>query len=556
MAFPFKTGGDFYNCEAQRMRLHNLGANPTETATGLMYFNTGASNLGKHAVVHDGTNFKALAFVDEIATNTAFTELFSRVTDLETALGTDEKDVLDTWEEVKTFLASIKESDGDLMTMLNSKLDKTGGTISGTSIAPLIINTSASDSSVVFRINSVSKTQIGYNPSLGSFIYNYSSSKSIGIKDDGTPHFDNNTLIHSGNIGEHKAGGLQTSTGADAVTIDGYLVKTSSALSVGTFLNINRNANTGTLFDSSKMGFEIEPFASRIVFKGYNTSGLSVGGIFLNSSGNVTIGGSDSGITNAKLYVDGRVYSKTAFLFDGDYGIWKGAQYTGSMALTDIIYNGTKHSFLNGNVGIGTTNPLDNLHVEGRIRMRAVMLSHISDDLATSGAYLLQYYTPSNKLLALTSRSGNTSAFKNFIFTSDWNNGHIGLRGEPSPDYSVYVTGSLGISGDTHIKGDLIVDGNIVGKKEVSAGGAGQEGESGDGGAEVISQPLAKGQSTYTITNTIKRSDIAVSLYEANVINGQTIWSLCLADIEVTNETITVTFGSATSVNHKLVAVG
>ena len=79
-------------------------------------------------------------------------------------------------------------------------LPLTGGTISGTSVAPLIINTSSSESSVVFRINSDSKTQIGYNPYLGSFIYNYSSSKSIGIKDDGTPHYNGNTIYHAGNF--------------------------------------------------------------------------------------------------------------------------------------------------------------------------------------------------------------------------------------------------------------------------------------------------------------------------------------------------------------------
>jgi hypothetical protein len=72
----------------------------------------------------------------------------------------------------------------------------------------------------------------------------------------------------------------------------------------------------------------------------------------------------------------------------------------------------------------------------------------------------------------------------------------------------------------------------------------------------VIDAPIPSGVTTHTIPNTIGRSAVAVSLYEANVINGQTIWSLCLADIEVTDTQITVTFGSATSVNHKLVAVG
>ena len=79
-------------------------------------------------------------------------------------------------------------------------LSTSGGTIEGTSVAPLLINTSASDSSIVFRKNNVSKTQIGYSPSIGSFIYNYASGASLGIKDDGTPHFNGNTLYHTGNF--------------------------------------------------------------------------------------------------------------------------------------------------------------------------------------------------------------------------------------------------------------------------------------------------------------------------------------------------------------------
>lgn len=121
------------------------------------------------------------------------------------------------------------------------------------------------------------------------------------------------------------------------------------------------------------------------------------------------------------------------------------------------------------------------------------------------------------------------------------------------------VSSNIGIGTDNpqkklHVVGDLYVEGNIIATKEVSAGGAGQEGESGDGGAEVIDKELAKGQSSYTIPNTIGRSAVAVSLYEWNANNGS--WDMCLADISVKDATITVTFGSATSVNHKLVAVG
>ena len=182
MAFPFKTGGDFYNCEAQRMRLHNLGANPTETATGLMYFNTGTSNLGKHAVVHDGTDFKAIAFVDEITTNTAFTELANRVLTIEKALGEDTANVIDTWEEIQNFLKDIDDNDANLMTMLNDKLSLSqGGVMTGT------IKVGVYDAF----------GQTGGNFYLGTPKY------PLLLRSSGTTTINGNTLLHSGNYNSY-----------------------------------------------------------------------------------------------------------------------------------------------------------------------------------------------------------------------------------------------------------------------------------------------------------------------------------------------------------------
>ena len=100
--------------------------------------------------------------------------------------------------------------------------------------------------------------------------------------------------------------------------------------------------------------------------------------MLINSSGNVTIGSSDLAGTSAKLYVDGRTYSKTGFLFEENYGIWKGGQWTGSLATTDILYNATKHIFNNGNVLIGTTTDAGyKLYVNGTARIAdAVKFAH------------------------------------------------------------------------------------------------------------------------------------------------------------------------------------
>lgn len=84
MAVPFKNGADLYNNEVLRMRLHNLGADPTEVGAGLIYFNTSDGlNTSKRARIYDGTTFRSLAFLDEVANNEAFNALVGRIDEAE-----------------------------------------------------------------------------------------------------------------------------------------------------------------------------------------------------------------------------------------------------------------------------------------------------------------------------------------------------------------------------------------------------------------------------------------------------------------------------------------
>lgn len=81
---PLKSGADFYVLEAARMRLHNLGADPTEYGDGLIYFNNSdGNNTSRRARIYDGTTFRSLAFLDEIANNEAFNALVGRVDEAE-----------------------------------------------------------------------------------------------------------------------------------------------------------------------------------------------------------------------------------------------------------------------------------------------------------------------------------------------------------------------------------------------------------------------------------------------------------------------------------------
>lgn len=80
-------------------------------------------------------------------------------------------------------------------------LPLTGGSIKSSKSATLYVDTSLETQNNIFiQCKSDAKTYIGWSSSNGSYICNYASGGRLGIKDDGTPYYNTNTLIHSGNI--------------------------------------------------------------------------------------------------------------------------------------------------------------------------------------------------------------------------------------------------------------------------------------------------------------------------------------------------------------------
>lgn len=162
---------------------------------GRTIFYTGSDVERKdHVIVFDGTSFKALAYMEDVADNAEFVALKNKVNAfLEGEVDSD--NVLENLKEIQAFLDNYSSAK-DLSEILDTKLDKTGGTIDSTSDFPLIINTTATNNRLRFRTNGADKSLFGYATDVGTYMYDYGSKKHIGIK-DGVAYFGDNEILTS-----------------------------------------------------------------------------------------------------------------------------------------------------------------------------------------------------------------------------------------------------------------------------------------------------------------------------------------------------------------------
>lgn len=526
MAFPFKTGGDFYNNQALRMCLHNLGADPTETKTGLIYFNTSDSNHGKHACLYDGSTFRPLAYMDDVADNAAFKALQDKVALLAGDVDTDA--IINNMKEVSAFLAGFSE-DESLMDVLNGKLDKTGGTIDGGTYAPLTIKGDAISAAIGFKRGSEAN---------GYLIY--AGGSKWMVSDEG---WNNGySLIHSGNYSDYALpkGGR------------GYLTIASNGRPI---------------------------MANNQGYASYNTSGETEEIIWLDASNVVQIGGTVSKKTNVfgsftingeTALHEGNIGDYTAraatmlantlgvtyaYASDGANAIFGVKSYNTYIDGNNVYFrygaSNTNGLILNssGNVTIGESDLAGtdyNLVVKGLSRFK----NNIESDGNIIGAGAIQAKTSAHGFISLqVGSTGNKGLLDSrtswIIYTNGTNTflpqGNVGI-GTTKPQAKLHV------AGDTHITGNLIVDGQI------SWGGAAEEGTTSASGVDCEEIFIAVGTTSATYVNPIGGTKVQMTLYEYNS-NGGT-WDICLADIAVNNSQIKVTFGEATKVQHKLVIVG
>lgn len=173
----------------------------------------------------------------------------------------------------------------------------TGGTVNGsitisdTSWArQLSLKTTSTDAGIRFYINE-SMAGILFTNVLGRLQWG-----------DANKNYD---IIHSNNIGSYNAGSatkLTTSRTIWGQSFDGTGNVTGFP-SFPYYIDINRNADTGAIMNSSVLGCEIQTYSSFIAIKSYSSEGDNITShLCLIKGGNVAIGGTTA---DEKLHVHG-----------------------------------------------------------------------------------------------------------------------------------------------------------------------------------------------------------------------------------------------------------
>lgn len=184
---------DLSTFEIVRFRIWNQTSNPNDYGIGTKYFNTNSGHEGYNREnIYTATGWRRAAYLDDIdKINEKLDLIFGDELDTDT--------IIDSWKEVQDFLAGIEDTK-NLMTMLDGKLDKTGGIMAENAAI-----TWGAEGGPFIRGNGAGGLF------LSSSVLQYRTL-------DGNNFYD---IIHSGNVGEHTAGAANKLADDTAYTVWG-----------------------------------------------------------------------------------------------------------------------------------------------------------------------------------------------------------------------------------------------------------------------------------------------------------------------------------------------
>lgn len=511
-----------------------------------------------HVNIYDGKTFRALAFLDELASSEEFTELADKITALEgkfdgdkannadkldgndssyfaTASGlkalqdkvsafldgdVNSDEVLDNLKEIRAFLDNYADAT-NLSTILNGKADK-GTSLADYGITDAYTKTQADELFLTTEdvVNTSNTLSFGTAITIGTIggkqltaaLPSVESVKtSLGLKALAYQDSVSKSDVGLGNV-ENVA--LSTWSGSANITTVGTI--TSGTWNGGKIAN-DYLENSAITIAGTRV-----PLGGSIAAATITAAQIGSGNTLIHS-GNI---GNQSVASATKLTDD------TAFKAWGQTFFENGKPKNVSGALSGVTnINSALYIGSSGNVGIGTTDPKYRLDVKGEMSVGdALYLQNASYSTSGEGSFLIRYYDGN---LQFSTRTTN-GALKDYPLIINYN------------------TSKATFNGDLYVKGNIIADG------EVSVGGAGEEGTGGSGsGASIYATSIAKSKTSVTINHGLNTRDVVISIYEKDSESTSEVWNMILTDIEIVDaNNIQVTFGSATTVEHKVVIFG
>lgn len=127
----------------------------------------------------------------------------------------------------------------------------------------------------------------------------------------------------------------------------------------------------------------------------------------------------------------------------------------------------------------------------------------------------------------------------------------------------LYANAGADITGDVYVDGNVHITGNLFTEKELGGGGVGTPSTGGGTGGGTAASGLfavkriAEGVQSIVLNHGLDTRNLVICIYEKdeNALTEQ--WNMCLTDVEIISEMeIRVSFGSATTTEHKVVIMG